>query len=111
LAYDRLRQYQKKFPDEAARRGVPELIVQVRDMQAQALYEIAARYHRAGKPLAAAFYAERLRQRFADSPWSAEVAAFLAPPTQLRPADDGPQASAEEPETPAEEPDGQEPTK
>ncbi|HUU90244.1 MAG TPA: outer membrane protein assembly factor BamD [Phycisphaerae bacterium] len=113
LAYDRLRQYQKKFPDEAARRGVPELLVQVRDMQAQSLYEIAARHRRAGQPLAAAFYAERLQERFADSPWNAEAAAFLTPVLPIRPAYDGagPQTPNDEPETPAEEADRQEPTK
>ena len=112
LAHDRLRQYLKKFPDEAARQGVPELIVQVRDTQAQALYEIAARYHRAQEPLAAAFYAERLRERFADSPWSGKAGQFLASPVQAGPPPQfaGPKRSNHEPETPADEADRQEPT-
>ena len=113
LAYDRLRQYRKKFPDEAARRGVPELLVQVRDLQAQSLYEVAARYHRAGRPLAAAFYAERLRERFADSSWSAKAGAFLAGPVQMGPPAEfaGRRKATAQPETPAEETDEQEPTK
>jgi outer membrane protein assembly factor BamD (BamD/ComL family) len=78
LAYDRLRQYQRKFPAEASREGVPDLLVAVRDRQASALYEIAARYRRSGKPLAAAFYAERLQERYPDSPWSVKAGEFLA---------------------------------
>jgi len=113
LAQDRLRQYQKKFPDEAPRRAVPELIVQVRDLQAQSLYEIAGRYYRAGQPLAAAFYAERLRERFADSPWSAEAAKFLAPPIELGPPVElaAPQTPTADTQAPADEAEEQEPTK
>ncbi|HUU10361.1 MAG TPA: outer membrane protein assembly factor BamD [Phycisphaerae bacterium] len=81
LAYDRLRQFQKKFPEEGQRQGVPALIAEVRDRQAQSLYEIAARYHRAREPLAAAFYAERLCERFPDSPWTAKAEEFLTPST------------------------------
>ncbi|KPJ75327.1 MAG: hypothetical protein AMS14_03785 [Planctomycetes bacterium DG_20] len=112
LAHDRLRQYLKKFPDEAARQGVPELLVQVRDMQAQSLYEVAARYHRGGRPLAAAFYAERLRERFADSPWSEKAGKFLATPMEMGPPAEfaGPRRPTQEPQTPADGDDGQEPT-
>ena len=78
LAYDRLRQYQRKFPAEASREGVPDMLVAVRERQASALYEIAARYRRSGKPLAAAFYAERLQERYPDSPWSVKAGEFLA---------------------------------
>jgi len=78
LAYDRLRQFQAKFPDVAEREGVPAVLEEVRNRQAQALYEIAARYHRAGQVLAAAFYAERLRERFPDSPWNAIAMKFMA---------------------------------
>jgi outer membrane protein assembly factor BamD (BamD/ComL family) len=78
LAYDRLRQFQAKFPDVAEQENVPILLDEVRNRQAQALYEIAARYHRAGQVLAAAFYAERLREKFPDSPWNAIAAGFMA---------------------------------
>jgi outer membrane protein assembly factor BamD (BamD/ComL family) len=83
LAYDRLRQFQAKFPDVADKENVPALVADVRNRQAQALYEIAARYHRAGQVLAAAYYAERLRERFPDSSWNAIAARFLAE-TQVR---------------------------
>jgi len=78
LAYDRLRQFQAKFPDVAEKENVAALLEDMRNRQAQALYEIAARYHRAGQVLAAAFYAERLRERFPDSPWNAIATKFLA---------------------------------
>lgn len=77
LAIDRLRQFQQKFPDVAQREGVPDLLASVRDKQAQSLYEIAARYHRGGQPLAAAFYAEKLRAKYPDSPWSAGAGRLL----------------------------------
>ena len=79
LAGDRLRQFHAKYPEEAARNDVPAMIEQLTDTQAQALYDVAARYRRGGRPCAAAFYAERLRQRYPDSPWSEKAAAFLAP--------------------------------
>ncbi|MFO8015394.1 MAG: outer membrane protein assembly factor BamD [Phycisphaerae bacterium] len=79
LARDRLRQFKEKYPDEAARQGVPALIKGLEDLQAQSLYEIAARYRRAGHPCAAAFYAERLRKRHPQSPWSEKAGRFLAP--------------------------------
>jgi len=81
LAADRLRQYQTKYPEEAARNDVPALIDRLTQMQAQSMYEVAARYRRAGKPCAAAFYAERLRERYPNSPWSEKAAEFLAPTT------------------------------
>jgi outer membrane assembly lipoprotein YfiO len=84
LAYDRLQAFQQKYPNEGWQQGVPELMLAVRDTQAEAMYRIAERYLRGGEPLAAAFYAERLRGKFADSPWSDRAAAFLidAPLTQ-----------------------------
>lgn len=78
LAYDRLRQFQQKFPQAAQEAGVADLIQQVRNMQAESLFEIAARYRRAGQPLAAAFYAERMRERFPDSPLNEKARQFLA---------------------------------
>jgi outer membrane protein assembly factor BamD (BamD/ComL family) len=87
LAHDRLRQFQAKFPDVAEKEGAAALLEQVRNRQAQAFYEIAARYHRAGQVLAAAFYAERLRERFPESPWNALAAKFLAEtPVQQEPS-------------------------
>lgn len=77
LAYDRLRQFQQKYPEKAQGEGVAELLGQLQERQAESLYEIAAYYHRAGRPLAAAYYAERVQQRFADSPWSKNAANLL----------------------------------
>ena len=56
---------------------------------------------------------ERLRERFADSPWSGKAGQFLASPLQAGPPAEfaGPKRPNDEPETPAEEADGQEPTK
>lgn len=84
LARDRLLQFQEKYPDEAARRDVQATLDRLRDLQAESLYEIAARYVRAGQPCAAAFYAERLRSRYPDSAWSEKASRFLAP--EFRPA-------------------------
>ena len=70
LAYDRLNQFLKKYPEEARQENVAALMDSVRDMQAQGLYETAVQYQRAGKPQAAAYYADRLRERFPDSVWS-----------------------------------------
>ena len=78
LAYDRLRQFQAKFPEAAEKEGVGALLAKVRERQAEGLYEIAARYRRGGQPLAAAFYAERLRERFPDTTWSEKAREFLA---------------------------------
>jgi outer membrane assembly lipoprotein YfiO len=107
LARDRLRQFKEKYPDEAARQEVPALLETLQDQQAQSLYEIAARYRRAGKPCAAAFYAERLRERYPDSTWSEKAGHFLAPdfkpappPTEAAKTDETALA-AEVPEIPA----------
>lgn len=99
LARDRLRQFQEKYPDEADRRDVPATLNRLRDLQAQSLYEIAARYRRAGRPCAAAFYAERLRSRYPDSPWSEKAADFLAPDFQSAPATPGRPEVADTPAT------------
>ena len=96
-----------------ARKGRrPAFVDAARPEQAQALYEIAARYHRAQEPLAAAFYAERLRERFADSPWSGKAGQFLASPVLAGPPPQfaGPKWSNHDPEPPADEADRQEPT-
>jgi outer membrane protein assembly factor BamD (BamD/ComL family) len=77
LAIDRLKQFQQKFPDAAVQEGVPDLLITIRDEQAQAMYEIAARYYRGGQPLAAAHYAEKLREKYPDSPWSASAGRFI----------------------------------
>ncbi len=79
LARDRLRQFKEKYPEEAARQDVPALLARLKDLQAQSLYEIAARYRRAKKPCAAAFYAERLQERYPASAWSEKAGRFLAP--------------------------------
>jgi len=79
LAQDRLRQFQAKYPTAAAQHDVPAMLQELRDLQAQSLYEIAARYHRANQPLAAAYYAELLRRRYPESAWSDQATAFLAP--------------------------------
>jgi len=78
LAYDRLRQYQAKFPEAAEQEGVGALMAKVRDAQAEGLYEIAARYRRANQVLAAAFYAERLQERFPETTWNEKAKTFLA---------------------------------
>jgi len=91
LARDRLRQFQEKYPQEADRREVPAMLERLGDLQAQSLYEIAARYRRAGHPCAAAFYAERLRDRYPSSSWSEKAARFLA--RDLAPAPASPEAA------------------
>jgi outer membrane assembly lipoprotein YfiO len=78
LAYDRLRDFQQKFPQEAEKEGVGTLMAQVRDMQAAGLYETAAHYMRAHQPEAAAFCVERLVERFPDSPWCQEARKLVA---------------------------------
>jgi len=78
LAYDRLRQFQQKYPDAAREEGVADLLVQLRLSQAEALYNVAAHYFRSGKPLASAFYAEQVVARYADTPWADEARALLA---------------------------------
>ena len=78
LAYDRLRQFNQKFPEEAEREGVPAQLAKIREMQAEALYETAINYYRAGQPLAAAFYVERLQQKFPDTIWCEMSKQFMA---------------------------------
>ena len=78
LAYDRLRQFQQKYPDAAREEGVADLLAQLRLSQAEALYNVAAHYFRAGKPLASAFYAEQVVARYADTPSADEARALLA---------------------------------
>jgi len=78
LAYDRLRRFQQKYPDAAQEEGVADLLVQLRRSQAEALYNVAAHYFRAGKPLASAFYAEQVVARYADTPSADEARALLA---------------------------------
>jgi outer membrane protein assembly factor BamD (BamD/ComL family) len=96
LARDRLRQYNEKYPKEAARQDVPALLARLEDLQAQSLYEIAARYRRAGHPCAAAFYAERLREQYPDSDWSEKAARFLAPDFQPAPSPEEAAETADE---------------
>ena len=78
LAYDRLRQFKQKFPEDAEREGVSAQLAKIREMQAEALYETAINYYRTGKPLAAAFYVERLQQKFADTIWCEMSKQFMA---------------------------------
>jgi outer membrane protein assembly factor BamD (BamD/ComL family) len=78
-AYDRLSQFKQKYPDEAGRENVEGLLANIRDVQAQSLYETAAHYRRAGHPKAAAAYAERLRERYPESQWAEQAQMFLPP--------------------------------
>ena len=78
LAYDRLRQFKQKFPEDAEREGVSAQLAKIREMQAEALYETAINYYRTGRPLAAAFYIERLQQKFADTIWCEMSKQFMA---------------------------------
>jgi outer membrane assembly lipoprotein YfiO len=78
LAYDRLRAFRQKFPAEAEKEDVGALLAQVRDMQAEALYQTVLHYVRSGRADAAAFYVDRLEERFPDSPWSEKAKKFLA---------------------------------
>ncbi|MBM4018788.1 MAG: outer membrane protein assembly factor BamD [Planctomycetes bacterium] len=78
LACDRLRQFQQKFPEEAEREGVPETLERIRARQAEALFETAMSYYRGGRPLAAAFYAERLIERFPGTFWCEKARELLA---------------------------------
>jgi outer membrane protein assembly factor BamD (BamD/ComL family) len=78
LAYDRLRQFKQKFPEDAEREGVPAQLAKIREMQAEALYEAAINYYRSGKPLAAAYYVERLQQKFSDTIWCEMSRQFMA---------------------------------
>jgi len=82
LAYDRLVGFQRKFPEEAEQQSVGALIEQVRDMQAEGLYRTAEHYARAGQPLAAAYYAERLQARFPNSTWTRLAGKYLAGPLE-----------------------------
>jgi len=78
LAYDRLNQFLKKYPEEARQENVAALMEGVRDMQAQGLYETAALYQKTGKPQAAAYYADLLRQRYPGSAWAERAEPMLA---------------------------------
>ena len=82
LAYDRLVGFQRKFPEEAKQQSVGPLIEQVLDMQAEGLFRTAEHYGRAGQPLAAAYYAERLQARFPNSPWTRLAGKYLAGPLE-----------------------------
>ena len=82
LAYDRLVGFQRKFPEEAEQQSVGTLIERVRDMQAEGLYRTAEHYARAGQPLAAAYYAERLQARFPNSTWTRLAGKYLAGPLE-----------------------------
>ena len=82
LAYDRLAGFQRKFPEEAEKESVGALLEKVRDMQAEGLYRTAEHYARAGQPLAAAYYAERLQARFPNSTWTRLAGKFLAGPLE-----------------------------
>ena len=70
LAQDRLEQYRRKYPEAAREQGVDAKIAALRDERAQAVYEVAAYYARAGDALAAAYYAERVEREFPGSPWA-----------------------------------------
>jgi outer membrane assembly lipoprotein YfiO len=78
LAYDRLRAFNQKFPQEAEKEDVPAILERTRQMQAEALFQTAVNYHRSGQPLAAAFYAERLQERYPGTFWSEKAREFLA---------------------------------
>ncbi|MCX5682183.1 MAG: outer membrane protein assembly factor BamD, partial [Planctomycetota bacterium] len=78
LAYDRLQQFKQKFPEDAEREGVPAQLAKIREMQAESLYETAINYYRTGKPLAAAYYVERLQKKFPDTIWCEMSRQFMA---------------------------------
>lgn len=78
LAYDRLRAFNQKFPQEAEKENVPAILERIRQMQAEALFQTAVNYYRSGQPLAAAFYAERLQERYPGTFWSEKAKEFLA---------------------------------
>lgn len=77
LAYDRLRQYQQKYPEQAKAEGVPELIREVRETLAEADYKVAKYYKWRGQDEAAAFYARRVTQQYGDTPWNEKAAKLL----------------------------------
>jgi outer membrane assembly lipoprotein YfiO len=77
LAYDRLRRFEQKYPDAARKEGVADLLTQLHRSQAEALYNVAAFYHRAGKPLASAYYAEQVVDRYGDTAWADEARTLL----------------------------------
>jgi len=78
LAYDRLSQYEKKYPEEAQAEGVPALKQQVGGKLAESLYRVAEYYARAGQPEAAAYYAGEIQAKYPDTPWSAKARKFAA---------------------------------
>jgi len=78
LARDRLEQYQAKYPDQAAQEHVPEMLAQIRDLQAEALYRVAEYYHRSGQPVPAAHYAEEVGRQYGDTPWAAKARELIA---------------------------------
>jgi outer membrane protein assembly factor BamD (BamD/ComL family) len=81
LAYDRLKQFQQKYPQEAEQENVAHLLEQVRDTQAMGLYEAAAHYMRTNRPEAAAHYVETLEARFPDTPWAEQARRLLPGPS------------------------------
>lgn len=76
-AAEQLRRYLAKYPEQARAEGVPEILEDVRELQAQSLYEVALYYKRSGKPLAAARYAEYAQEDYPGSPWSHQAAALV----------------------------------
>jgi len=73
-----LEQYQAKYPDQAAQEHVPEMLAQIRDLQAEALYRVAEYYHRSGQPVPAAHYAEEVGRQYGDTPWAAKARELIA---------------------------------
>jgi len=103
LAYDRLQQFKQKFPEEAEREGVSAQLAKIREMQAEAIYETAINYYRTGKPLAAAYYVERLQQKYADTIWCEMSRQFMADISMKKEDIEGQAApkGKEEPQPPA----------
>jgi outer membrane assembly lipoprotein YfiO len=114
LAYDRLNQYEQKYPDAAQSEGVAELKAKVRGMQAETMFRVAEYYLRSGRPTAAAYYAEQVQRDYPDTAWSAKSERFLqklamkapptpseaAPPAPEPPAESGPPSGPAEPGAP-----------
>ncbi|HUW99531.1 MAG TPA: outer membrane protein assembly factor BamD [Phycisphaerae bacterium] len=77
LAHDRLSRFQQKYPDVAETEGVPGLLEELRGLNAEALYNVAAYYRRAGKPLAAVHYAEQAVAQYGDTAWGEQAKTLI----------------------------------
>ncbi len=78
LAWDRLEQFEAKYPERAAKEDVATLKRTVRETQAESLYTIASYHRRADEPLAAVYYAERIVEQFPDTTWAEPARALIS---------------------------------